>query len=115
VAEDEKHAREDPREALTWVRDLNSLRRTLTGGSEIYLDLEQWRRTRTVQLPSYESELKTTAHFGTPDQMVDWIRWLQEDHNVQYFGVSMSFGNLEHSKVMRSMELFPREVMPHFR
>lgn len=115
VAEDEKHAREDPREALTWVRDLNSLRRTLTGGSEIYQDLEQWRRTRTIEPPGYESELETTAYFGAPGQMIEWIRWLQEEHNVQYFGVSMSFGSLKHAKVMRSMELFAKEVMPHFR
>jgi alkanesulfonate monooxygenase SsuD/methylene tetrahydromethanopterin reductase-like flavin-dependent oxidoreductase (luciferase family) len=32
VAEDEKQAREIPRASLTWVRDLNSLRRTLTTG-----------------------------------------------------------------------------------
>ena len=52
VAEDEKRAQEVPRASLTWVRDLNSLRRTLTGGSEIYMDLEHWRRTRTVQVTS---------------------------------------------------------------
>src|SRR5574341_208298 len=71
-----------PRAALTWVRDLNSLRRTLTGGSEIYRDLEEWRRTRTVAVPTYESELETTAYFGTPDHLVQRIRWLQETHNV---------------------------------
>src|SRR4030095_8233843 len=43
VAEDQKQAQEIPRASLTWVRDLNSLRRTLTGGSEIYMDLEHWR------------------------------------------------------------------------
>ena len=60
VAEDEKRAQEIPRASLTWVRDLNSLRRTLTGGSEIYMDLEHWRRTRTVQVPTYETELRTS-------------------------------------------------------
>jgi len=115
VAEDEQHAREDPREALTWVRDLNSLRRTLTGGSEIYRDLDEWRRTRTAQPPTYDSELATTAYFCTPDRMTERIRQLQEEHNVQYFGVNMSFGSMDHQKVLRSMELFAREVMPKFR
>ena len=78
VAEDEKQAREIPRASLTWVRDLNSLRRTLTGASEIYRDLEHWRRTRTVQVPTYETELQTTAYFGTPEQLVQRLRWLQE-------------------------------------
>jgi alkanesulfonate monooxygenase SsuD/methylene tetrahydromethanopterin reductase-like flavin-dependent oxidoreductase (luciferase family) len=115
VAEDAKQAVEIPRDSVTWVRDLNSLRRTLTGGSEIYMDLEHWRRTRTVAVPSYEEELRTTAYFGTPEQLVQRIRWLQQEHNVQYFGASMSFGKMRHADVMRSMELFARDVMPKFR
>ena len=68
-----------------------------------------------MQPPSYESELQTTAYFGTPDQMTGWIGRLQKEHNVQYFGVNMAFGGLEHKKVLRSMELFAKEVMPKFR
>ena len=115
VAEDEQQAREIPRASLTWVRDLNSLRRTLTGGSEIYMDLEHWRRTRTVQVPAYETELQTTAYFGTPEQLVQRLRWLQEKYHVQYFGADMGFGKMQHADVMRSMELFAHEVMPKFR
>jgi alkanesulfonate monooxygenase SsuD/methylene tetrahydromethanopterin reductase-like flavin-dependent oxidoreductase (luciferase family) len=115
VAEDEQQAIAVPRDSLTWVRDLNSLRRTLTGGSEIYMDLEHWRRTRTVAVPAYESELQTTAYFGTPAQLVQRLHWLQEEHNVQYFGASMSFGKMQHAEVMRSMALFAQEVMPKFR
>ncbi len=115
VAEDEQQAREIPRASLTWVRDLNSLRRTLTGGSEIYMDLEHWRRTRTVQMPTYETELQTTAYFGTPEQLVQRLRGLQEKYHVQYFGADMGFGKMQHADVMRSMELFAREVMPKFR
>ncbi|MGE3535879.1 MAG: LLM class flavin-dependent oxidoreductase [Candidatus Tectimicrobiota bacterium] len=115
VAEDPKRATEVPRESLTWVRDLNSLRRTLTGGSEIYMDLEHWRRSRTVQPPSYDTELKTTAYFGTPEQLIQRLRWLQEVHQVQYFGADMAFGKMAHADVMKSMELFAREVMPAFR
>lgn len=115
VADDPRQAVEIPRASLTWVRDLNSLRRTLTGGSEIYRDLDEWRRTRTVQLPSYETELQTTAYFGTPEELVQRLRWLQDVHQVQYFGADMGFGKMAHADVMRSMELFAREVMPHFR
>jgi alkanesulfonate monooxygenase SsuD/methylene tetrahydromethanopterin reductase-like flavin-dependent oxidoreductase (luciferase family) len=114
AAEDEKHAREDPRAALTWVFDLNGLRRTLKGGSEIYMDLDDWRRTRPEAPPGYETQLETTAYFNTPDQLVKKIRRLRDEHNIQYFGANMSFGPMEHAKVMRSMELFAREVMPHF-
>jgi alkanesulfonate monooxygenase SsuD/methylene tetrahydromethanopterin reductase-like flavin-dependent oxidoreductase (luciferase family) len=115
VAEDARQAVAMPRDSLTWVRDLNSLRRTLTGGSEIYMDLEHWRRTRTVAVPTYESELQTTAYFGTPDALVQRLRTLQQEHQVQYFGASMSFGKMPHAAVLRSMALFAREVMPQFR
>ena len=115
LSEDEGEAREYPREALTWVRDLGGLRRTITSGDEIDVDLDHWRRTRPVDPPSYESELETTAYFGTPDQCTRWIGKLQTEHDIGYFGASMSFGAMEHAKVMRSMELFAREVMPNFR
>jgi len=113
--EDEQAAREYPRAALTWVRDLGGYRRTLSHGDEINVDLEHWRRIRTVEPASYESELETTAYFGTPDQCVQRIARLRDQHGIGYFGASMSFGSMEHSKVMRSMELFAKEVMPAFR
>ena len=115
TAEDQKRAIQDPREAVNWFYDLNSLRRTLTGGSEINMDLDHWRRTRTEAPPSYESRLDSTLYFGTPDVLVERIRQLREQHNVQYFGASMSFGSLAQKKVLRSMELFAQEVMPKFR
>ena len=113
--EDENAAREYPRQSLTWVRDLGGYRRTLTHGDEINVDLDQWRRTRPADPPSYESELETTAYFGTPEQCVQRISRLRDEHGIGYFGASMSFGSMEHAKVIRSMELFAREVMPHFR
>ena len=41
--EDERAAREYPRQSLTWVRDLATYRRTLTHGDEINVDLDHWR------------------------------------------------------------------------
>ena len=115
LEEDERSAREYPRQSLTWVRDLAGYRRTLTHGDEINVDLDHWRRIRTAEPASYESELETTAYFGTPEQCVDRITTLRDEYGIGYFGASMSFGSMEHSKVMRSMELFGKEVMPRFR
>ncbi len=115
LEEDELSAREYPRQSLTWVRDLGGYRRTLTHGDEINVDLDHWRRTRTVEPPSYESELETTAYFGTPEQCVQRITKLRDEYGIGYFGASMSFGEMEHSRVLRSMELFAKEVMPKFR
>ena len=115
LEEDEEAAREYPRQSLTWVRDLAGYRRTLTRGDEINVDLDHWRRVRTAEPASYESELEGTAYFGSPEQCVQRIERLRDDHNIGYFGASMSFGHMEHPKVMRSMELFAKEVMPKFR
>lgn len=113
--EDESAAREYPRQSLTWVRDLAGYRRTLTHGDEINVDLDHWRRIRTVEPASYESELETTAYFDTPEQCAQRIARLRDEHGIGYFGASMSFGSMEHSRVLRSMELFAKEVMPKFR
>ncbi len=107
-------AREYPRESLTWVRDLAGYRRTLTHGDEINVDLDHWRTIRTAEPASYESELEGTAYFCTPDECVRKIAKLRDEHDIGYFGASMSFGSMEHSRVMRSMELFAKEVMPKF-
>ena len=115
LEEDGRAAGEYPREALTWVRDLSGYRRTLTHGDEIHVDLDHWRHTRAEHPPSYESELETNAYFGTPEQCAGWITKLQKEHGIGYFGASMSFGSMGHAKVMRSMELFAKEVMPKFR
>ena len=114
VAEDEKVAREYPRDALTWCRDIGGYRRTITQGDEINWDLDDWVRTRKETPASFESEAETTTYFGTPDQCVGWIRNLEQNHNVGYFGASMSFGSMGHAEVMKSMELFGKEVMPKF-
>ena len=115
LEEDERAAREYPRQSLTWVRDLAGYRRTLTRGDEINVDLDHWRRTRATEPASYESELETTAYFGTPEQCAQRITALRDEHGIGYFGASMSFGSMEHSRVLRSMELFAKEVMPRFR
>ena len=90
-------------------------RRTLEGGSEIYADLDHWVKTRPEDPPRYESRLKSTAYFGTPDRVVEGIENLRDQHNVQYYTAHFSYGSMEHEKVMRSMKLFADEVMPKFR
>lgn len=115
LSEDRWRAVETPRHALTWVHDLNGLRRSLTGGSEIHMDLQEWKRVRPETPPSYESLLESTAYFGTPDDVSAKIESLRDLHGIRYFGANMSFGSMVHSEVMRSMELFASDVMPRFK
>ena len=114
VAETEAQARKDSQDALNWTLDMTQWRRTFTVGSEVNLRLQDWRDTRSELPPSYDYLCEHRAIIGTPDQCVAKIKELQQQ-GIEYFGCNFSFGGLEHEKLLRSMELFSREVMPHFK
>ena len=42
LSQDEQEVVGYPQEAITWVRDLSTYRRTLTQGDEINVNLEHW-------------------------------------------------------------------------
>lgn len=113
VAETEEQARSDTRAALDWNLDMIQWRSTIDEGSEVYRRLEDWRRTRSELPPSYDYLYENRAIIGSPDQCIAKIRDLQE-HGIEYFVCNFAFGGMDHRKVVRSMELFSREIMPHF-
>ena len=113
VAETEEQARRDSKAAMNWTMDVNQWRRTYTGGSEVYDSLEEFRRTRTEYPPSYEYLFEHRAFIGDPNQVIAKIRALQ-DAGIGYFGCNFSFGGMPQDKVLKSMELFARKVMPEF-
>ena len=113
VAETEEQARRDSEAALNWTMDVNQWRRSYMEGSEVYDSLEDFRRTRTEYPPSFEYLYENRAFVGNPEQISAKIRALQ-DAGVGYFGCNFSFGGMPQDKVLKSMELFAREVMPEF-
>ena len=113
VAETEEQARRDTEGRLNWVVDIMQWRRDFERGSEVYQSMEDWRRTRRELPVSYDNLLQNRAFVGTPEQCIAKLKALQE-HGIEYFGCNFHFGGMEHEKVMRSMELFASEVMPHF-
>ena len=113
VAETEEQARKDTWASLEWMHDLIQWRASLPGGSEVYRHLEDWRHERTTPPPDIDYMLQHRAFVGTPERCTEKIKQLQ-DEGIDYFGCYFSFGGTPHKKVMRSMELFAKEVMPHF-
>ena len=113
VAETEEQARRDSEAALNWTMDVNQWRRTYQRGSEVYDSLDDFLRTRTELPPSYDYLFEHRAFIGNPDQIIAKIRALQ-DAGIGYFGCNFSFGGMPQDKVLKSMELFAREVMPEF-
>ena len=113
VAETEEQARRDSEPGLNWTLDVNQWRRTYKQGSEVYDSLEDFRRTRAELPPSFEYLFQHRAFIGKPDQIIAKIRALQ-DAGIGYLGCNFSFGGMPQDKVLKSMELFAREVMPEF-
>jgi alkanesulfonate monooxygenase SsuD/methylene tetrahydromethanopterin reductase-like flavin-dependent oxidoreductase (luciferase family) len=112
VAETEAQVRRDTEARLNWVVDIMQWRRFIPKGSEVYRRMDDWRRTRTEQPASYDTLVQDRAIIGTPEQCVAQIQALRR-HGIEYFGCNFDFGGMEHHKVMRSMELFAKEVAPH--
>lgn len=53
--------------------------------------------------------------FGDPDKCVSRIRYLQQELGMTYFKILVNFGGLPHHRVVRSLELFAKHVMPQFK
>jgi alkanesulfonate monooxygenase SsuD/methylene tetrahydromethanopterin reductase-like flavin-dependent oxidoreductase (luciferase family) len=65
---------------------------------------------------TYEQVLEQEIGFvGTPEQVIGQIRKLREQVPLAELAIVTNFGGLEHWKVLKTQELFAREVMPAFR
>ena len=64
--------------------------------------------------PTVDDLLDRYLVIGTPETCVRQIQRLQKDVGITHFNCSFWFGDLEQSRVLRSMDLFAREVMPAF-
>jgi alkanesulfonate monooxygenase SsuD/methylene tetrahydromethanopterin reductase-like flavin-dependent oxidoreductase (luciferase family) len=115
VAESAKKAKEDARDALmNYIAILTkaTLPPFAAHLPETYGDYRR-RAQERVKL-TYEEMWDKTLLFGTPDRVAGKLRELQ-DMGVDSLLCWMVFGGLEHEKVLRSMELFAKEVMPKFK
>ena len=113
VAETEEQAKRDTEGPLSWMLDMISWRHSYETGSEVYDKLDEWRKTHTGPRPDFERIYEKRAFVGNPEQCTAKIKELEKE-GIGHFVCYFSFGGMEHGKVMRSMELFAKEVMPHF-
>ena len=113
VAPTDEQAQDDTRRAMNWVQDMIQWRGTINEGSEVYQKLDDFRARRSSLPPSYEHIYAHRGFFGTPDTVAAKISAVQRE-GIEAFGCGFAFGDIAHTKVMRSMELFAREVMPRF-
>ena len=112
VAETTEQARKDTAAHIEWILDMVLWRGYFqNGGSEVYHDIEEWKRTRTETPATLDYVIENRAIVGDPDYCIARIEELKR-HGVRYFGANFAMGGLSHGKVMRSMELFAESVMP---
>jgi alkanesulfonate monooxygenase SsuD/methylene tetrahydromethanopterin reductase-like flavin-dependent oxidoreductase (luciferase family) len=64
--------------------------------------------------PSIDDLLDRFLVIGTPDTCIRQIGRIRDLVGITHFNCSFWFGELERARVLRSMELFAREVMPAF-
>jgi luciferase family oxidoreductase group 1 len=64
--------------------------------------------------PSVDDLLDRFLVIGTPETCIRQIRRLREQVGITHFNCSFWFGELSQARVLRSMEMFAREVMPAF-
>jgi luciferase family oxidoreductase group 1 len=64
--------------------------------------------------PTTDDLLDRFLVIGTPDTCIRQIKRIRELVGITHFNCSFWFGDLEQARVLRSMELFAREVMPAF-
>ncbi len=65
--------------------------------------------------PDVDDLLDRFLVIGTPDTCIRQIGKIRDQVGITHFNSSFWFGDLSHARVLRSMELFAREVMPAFR
>jgi luciferase family oxidoreductase group 1 len=65
--------------------------------------------------PATDDLLDRFLVIGTPDTCIRQLQRIREVVGITHFNCSFWFGDIEHARVMKSMELFAKEVMPAFR
>ena len=81
---------------------------------------EQVDRGRAIPVPAPKEPdtddlLDRFLVIGTPDTVIRQITRVKEMVGITHFNCSFWFGDLEHPRIMKSMQLFAKEVLPAFR
>lgn len=107
VTKDAADAREAAEQALWNMRVTLSLRN----------NYEQVDRGNAIPVPAkteptIDELLDRYLIIGTPDTVIRQIQRVRELVGISHFNCSFWFGDLDQARVLQSMELFAREVMP---
>ena len=91
---------------MRWVCHWRGLGNHMDPGEELPITKNK------LDLLTYEFLHKRNLLFGTPDFVVEKIRELQQELNLENLLVWSNFPGVDHKTYMRSIKLFTEEVMP---
>jgi alkanesulfonate monooxygenase SsuD/methylene tetrahydromethanopterin reductase-like flavin-dependent oxidoreductase (luciferase family) len=116
VAPTDRQAFEEAKEAELWYQ--SALKRFLVPDriEDAHPDLQPAFRAMAERLAkvTWDDLVRETLVFGSPDTVCRHMEAMRKI-GVGQAMCWMNFGGLPHAQVRRSMELFSKEVMPHFR
>ncbi|HXQ25260.1 MAG TPA: LLM class flavin-dependent oxidoreductase [Candidatus Acidoferrales bacterium] len=97
--------------------DVQAKERGTFGAKGFYESLAYlWRRFSATHATFEEvmRSIEATLYTGTPATVRARIQEDLEESGANYFVPRFAYGNLTHEESVRSLELFTKEVMPHF-
>jgi alkanesulfonate monooxygenase SsuD/methylene tetrahydromethanopterin reductase-like flavin-dependent oxidoreductase (luciferase family) len=68
-----------------------------------------------LDLLNYDFLHKRNMLFGTPEYVIDKIKELKSELNLQNLHVWSNFPGIKHEDCMKSIKLFTEKVMPRFK
>jgi alkanesulfonate monooxygenase SsuD/methylene tetrahydromethanopterin reductase-like flavin-dependent oxidoreductase (luciferase family) len=110
LAESEREAREQVHHGVWHTRTAEALRKNV-------LPVDRGRALTPID-SSGDADLDFLYDewlFGTPDVVASKIECLTRDTGMTYLNCAFAVGQIPHAKILNSMRLFAKEVMPRFR
>ncbi len=117
IADTYQHARDDAEESIMhfyrWLGDQLEASASQAGARAIEQRAERGQRLQNI---TYEEALRDKVVAGSPRQVTDRLRALQDELGLDGILAEINCGSLiPHDKVMRALQLLCQEVMPAFR
>ncbi len=115
--------------AETREEAIEGYKRPMTTYLEVFTEaVSGWKNTSSLSYPGYDKLVSAissqtwktnldnrTAFVGTPDDVVEHINYLRGLFGEMEPSMQVTFGNISEAEAMRTIELFAKHVMPHFK
>tara|TARA_B100000315_G_scaffold193622_1_gene184161 strand:+ start:624 stop:1697 length:1074 start_codon:yes stop_codon:yes gene_type:complete len=116
VAPTDEEAKAETKHALWFYHLLGSLVPGAPGREEVPKGYEKYPMDpEALANLTLDDVWERGTAFGSPERVTEILKTYMHKLGVDNFIIQMRIGGLEHDKVMRSMDLFAKEVMPALR